>query len=253
MTMATHIPGTKRGLAAPAKTAARTVNYTLPTHKLTVPVLVPPLVSAGLLFLCYFPVAWGALAWFALMPLLCLARSQVRPRTLYFYAYLAGSAFFWPILSWMTYGDQGMGFAWAALALYCAAYFPVALWLTRLLERRTTLPLVVTFPAVWVGLEFARSYLLSGFAWYYLGHSQHHWLGLIQIADLGGVYAISFLIAAANALLWQEGPRWSVRAVPWLGSPDLRGVTTANAFVLFPPGDHQHQAGQTLTVLKTDD
>jgi molybdopterin molybdotransferase len=45
---------------------------------------------------------------------------------------------------------------------------------------------------------------------------------------------------------------WSVRAVPWFGSPDLRGLTRANAFVLFPAGDHVHRAGQTFQVLSTE-
>jgi molybdopterin molybdotransferase len=45
---------------------------------------------------------------------------------------------------------------------------------------------------------------------------------------------------------------WRVRAVPWFGSPDLRGLTRANAFVLFPAGDHQHRAGQSFPVLLTD-
>ena len=46
---------------------------------------------------------------------------------------------------------------------------------------------------------------------------------------------------------------WRVRPVPWFGSADLRGVTRANAFVLFPVGDHQHRAGQIFPVLTTDD
>jgi molybdopterin molybdotransferase len=45
---------------------------------------------------------------------------------------------------------------------------------------------------------------------------------------------------------------WRVRAVPWYGSPDLRGLTRANAFVLFPPGDHRHRAGQLYDVLRVE-
>jgi molybdopterin molybdotransferase len=40
-----------------------------------------------------------------------------------------------------------------------------------------------------------------------------------------------------------------VQPVPWFGSPDMRGVTAANAFVVLPPGDVTHQAGTTLEVL----
>ncbi len=46
---------------------------------------------------------------------------------------------------------------------------------------------------------------------------------------------------------------WHVRAVPWFGSSDLRGLTQANAFVLFPAGDGRHQAGQPFAVLKVED
>jgi molybdopterin molybdotransferase len=46
---------------------------------------------------------------------------------------------------------------------------------------------------------------------------------------------------------------WRVRPVPWFGSPDLRGLARANAFVVFSPGDHRHQAGQVCTVLKVED
>ena len=38
--------------------------------------LLAALLSAGLLWLCYFPMAWGWLGWIALVPLLCLVRSE---------------------------------------------------------------------------------------------------------------------------------------------------------------------------------
>jgi molybdopterin molybdotransferase len=54
------------------------------------------------------------------------------------------------------------------------------------------------------------------------------------------------------ALLDTQAGRWQVRAVPWHGSPDLRGLTRANAFVVFPAGDHQHRAGQEFDVLRVE-
>jgi apolipoprotein N-acyltransferase len=97
------------------------------------------------------------------------------------------------VADWRMYGT------WALLATYCSLYFPVGVWLIRRLDRGTRLPLVLSAPLVWCGLEFVRSFLMTGFAWYYLGHSQHAFLPLIQMADLGGVYIISFLVAAVNA------------------------------------------------------
>src|SRR5205823_4695774 len=43
----------------------------------------------------------------------------------------------------------------------------------------------------------------TGFAWYFLGHAQHAFLAVAQIADLGGAYAVSFLVAAVNAALFE--------------------------------------------------
>jgi molybdopterin molybdotransferase len=45
---------------------------------------------------------------------------------------------------------------------------------------------------------------------------------------------------------------WKVRAVPWIGSADLRALTQANALVLFPSGDHRHRAGQVLEALSLE-
>jgi len=164
--------------------------------------LVPAALSALLLWMCFFPLAWGWLGWIALVPLLALVRSQATPRRVYLAAWLCGSAFFWPILQWMRVADPRMYATWAMLAVYCSLYFPVTLWLIRVLDRRTLLPLVLSVPIVWTAMEFVRSFLLTGFAWYYLGHTQHAFLSMIQIADLGGVYLVSFLVAAVNAWIF---------------------------------------------------
>jgi molybdopterin molybdotransferase len=55
------------------------------------------------------------------------------------------------------------------------------------------------------------------------------------------------------ARLDQTPTGWRVQPVPWFGSPDLRGLTSCNCFVLLPPGDHQHQAGQLFPVLRQED
>jgi molybdopterin molybdotransferase len=45
---------------------------------------------------------------------------------------------------------------------------------------------------------------------------------------------------------------WRVRAVPWFGSADLRGLLEMDALVVFPPGDHRHLTGTRLPVLRLD-
>jgi apolipoprotein N-acyltransferase len=165
------------------------------------PLLAPSLASALVLWMCFFPLAWGWLGWVALVPFLSLVRAQGTPRRIYLAAWLGGSAFFWPILLWMPVNDH-MVAAWVMLAVYCSLYFPVTLWLIRVLDVRTRWPLVLTAPLAWVAMEWARSWMLTGFAWYYMGHTQHNFLSMIQIADLGGVYLISLLVVAVNAWLF---------------------------------------------------
>ncbi len=75
--------------------------------------------------------------------------------------------------------------------------------MTRLLNRGTSLFLSILFlSSFWVILEFIRSYLFTGFSWALLGYSQYKILPLIQIADITGVYGISFLIVFVNVSIF---------------------------------------------------
>jgi molybdopterin molybdotransferase len=51
------------------------------------------------------------------------------------------------------------------------------------------------------------------------------------------------------ALLETSADGWRVRAVPWFGSPDLRGLGRANALAVLPPGEGQYRAGQVVSVI----
>jgi apolipoprotein N-acyltransferase len=192
-------------------------------HVIPWPRLLPALATGGLLWLCHFPVACGWLAWLALVPLLCLVRSDARPRRLYLCAWAGGLVFFWPVLQWMRVADVRMYATWAGLATYCSLYCPLAIALIRQLDRRTPLPLVVTVPAVWTALELLRAHFGTGFPWYFLGHTQHAVLPLIQVADLAGAYAVTFLVAAVNALLFEllYRRRWFRRLLALPAEPVL--------------------------------
>lgn len=166
----------------------------------TLLLVLAPVVSAILLWMCYFPLGWGAvLGWFALAPFLLLVRAEIRPRNAYLAAMLCGVLFFFASLQWMRVADWRMYGTWILLTLYCALYFPTTLWLIRFLDRRHV-PMAASVALVWIALEWVRSFALTGFAWYYLAHTQHDMLSLIQITDLGGAYAVTLLVAAVNGL-----------------------------------------------------
>lgn len=166
--------------------------------------------AAALLWGAFFPFDWGPLAWIAPVPLLLLARVQQPTRWMYRCVYLGGLAYWVPTLQWMRLGDPAMIPAWLALAGYLALYFPVALAFTRLATLRLGAPLAFAAPVVWVGLEYLRTHLMTGFGWYLLGHSQHDFTALVQISDVVGAYGVSFVVLLGAASLAECVP------TPWL-------------------------------------
>lgn len=182
----------------------------------------------SLMWMSFFPANQGRLAWIALVPLLFMAGSLHSSRAIYACAFCGGAIYYIIALKWMRVADPMMIAAWIALALYCALYFPIAVWFMRRL-RPLQLPAAITFPVIWVSLEYFRSHFLTGFAWYLLGHAQHDYLPLIQSTDLGGVYAVSFLVAAVNGLIFDllSRTRRAQRSLPLFESPPKQRVIWA--------------------------
>jgi apolipoprotein N-acyltransferase len=166
-------------------------------------VFFPAMASAVLLWACYFPLGWGWLGWVALVPLLCLVQTTASARRVYLAAWACGLLCFGAALQWLRVADERMYLTWAALAFYCSLFLPAGIYLVRWLDRRTGMPLILTVPAVWTALEYFRAHFGTGFPWYFLAHSQHNFLPIIQIADLAGAYAVTFVLAAVNALLFE--------------------------------------------------
>ncbi len=131
--------------------------------------------------------------WFALVPWLILIKTNNR---VILSSALIGAAFFLINLAWLRFVTFS---AWFLLSAYLTGLFVVFGFVTGFIIKRFKLPLTVIAPFLWVGLEYLRSFLFTGFPWLYLGHSQYKYLPVIQMADIAGVCGISFLIAVVNA------------------------------------------------------
>lgn len=167
-------------------------------------------ILSGLFLALSFPKpALAPCAWFAFVPLL-LAVGKKTPRQTFRLAFATGMTAYAGILYWLnivmvTYGKLPvavsvllyLGFC-AYLALFVAAVFTIA----RAGEGRG-IPLLVSLPLLWTGFEYLREFLLTGFPWASLGYSQYRVLPLIQVADLTGVYGLSFVIVLANGVLYR--------------------------------------------------
>jgi apolipoprotein N-acyltransferase len=190
--------------------------------------------SAGLLELP-FPLAgpmppWRSVfAWFGLVPLLWAILSPAcadgrRPlRRAFLLAYLCGFLWYAGNCYWVRdtmsrYGDMPplaptlllMGYS-LVLGLYFA-FFGLAVALVRRASGGTRLALAAA-PILWAALELAASRITS-VPWDQLGYSQVDNMLVNQLAPWTGVYGISFVLVAANALiacgllLDRSGGRW---------------------------------------------
>jgi len=164
--------------------------------------LVPAGLASGFLLWTSFPPAeWSWLAWIALAPLFWLVTLREARFKAYLAAWGGGLAFWLLALEWLRMLDANAWLAWFVMALVFSFWWPAFLALARWAVFRLQIPLMLAAPIIWVGLEYARAYFLTGFPWYYLAHSQFRHLYLIQIADFSSSLGISFLIAIVNAML----------------------------------------------------
>lgn len=150
-------------------------------------------------------------------------------RALY-YGWLAGTIAFAGTVTWVITAMHQFGqvpFIVSALlmlllAAYLGLYMGIYSWGFAKVQHICPNLLWLAAPSLWVVLEFVRTYALSGFPWALLGYSQYQWLSVIQIADVTGVYGVSFLIVMGNValtslLLWIYGKtRGLALPGPWV-------------------------------------
>jgi apolipoprotein N-acyltransferase len=186
--------------------------------------------SGVLLAASHPPWQWNELAWVALVPLLFSLDDKSSLRRLVL-GLVCGAVWSWVLVGRWLFGATGAALATGALATAALTVgatqvfggFYVALFalLHRARGDRAAWFAVLTGAALWVGLELLRSRLLGGLPWCLLGHSQWDEPRLIQVADLGGVYAVSFVLAAANVGLARFLSSLRRRAWRWSEAPAL--------------------------------
>ncbi|MBF0532815.1 MAG: apolipoprotein N-acyltransferase [Candidatus Omnitrophica bacterium] len=155
------------------------------------------IVSAVLLIFAFPCTDWWRLAWVGFVPLLFVIDGK-KPSQAFGLAYLCGLIFFFGTLYWFWHVTLlGM----ILLVMYFAVYFGCFGALAVRFGGRSILSRIFILPIFWVSLELIRSRLFTGFDWVSLGHSQYKIFYLIQIADLTGVFGISFLVMMGNVLV----------------------------------------------------
>ena len=160
---------------------------------------VPEVILSGILLALAFPsfnLEW--LAWFAFVPLF-FALKDKRPARAFLLSFLCGVVFFAMTVFWLIHVTL-LGVI--VLILYLALYFGAFGLIFSVYYSRYTIYSALFLSSAWVLLEYLRSYLLTGFGWALVGYSQYLTLPVIQIADVTGVWGVSFVVMVINIAIF---------------------------------------------------
>jgi len=168
-------------------------------------------VLTGFLLVASFPRAnQGCLAWVALIPLIVfISHSKTILRALGG-GFVAAAIELFSLFIWIPgvlvrYGGLSAALAWLAYALLISAlacFAAASCAATRLLMLRGGSGFLFFLPPIWILLEYAQSiFPFGGLPWLLLGYTQTGYLRVAQLADITGIYGISFLILWTNTAI----------------------------------------------------
>jgi len=175
--------------------------------------LVAPLLStlvSGVLYgLCFPPTRWRMLAWVAQVPFLLAVRHSRTGGALLLgwvftvtVAYTTGD---WFPRSVANYYQQpaalGVAFFFAVSSIMAAPWVMAFSACYQRLARAPAQAVPLLTAAAWVAQEMARGRGPTANPWATFGYSQVGATPLLQIADITGVFGISFLLVAVNAAI----------------------------------------------------
>ena len=182
-------------------------------------------VLSGTLLTAGFPLAGvSPSAWFALS-FLIVALRDATPRQGFILGLAAGSVHYITLLYWLVSTMHVYGYLplWLSvlifipLVLYLSLYIGMFSWMVAFLGFSPGIALIIV-PCGWVCLEYLRSFMFTGFPWGLLGYTQAHNLPVIQMADVFGVYGVSWMLAfcsGVTALVWMhfKNRTWQGRTI----------------------------------------
>ncbi len=176
--------------------------HSLPAKKILLAVL------SGLLITASFPpLKTDWLVWVSIIPLL-LALEGTSPGEAFRVGIIAGLSHYVSLIYWIvnvisTYGGLHLFISICVLFLLCMylSIYPGIFSFFAVTFKGSKIK-ILFFAGMWVSLEYIRGQVFTGFPWGFLGYSQYSRLEIAQIADITGVYGLSFIIVAFNVLLF---------------------------------------------------
>jgi apolipoprotein N-acyltransferase len=148
-------------------------------------------------------------SWFSIA-LLLLMILDARPRLAFTCGFLHALVFVFTSVPWIAtvlalHGGLSAAGGWGILLLIASIWGLITgsfAWSVRRLAQRSVTLACLAAPFLWVTSEFLRAHLPEiSFPWNLLGYPASANLGLLQITSVAGIWGLSFVVAAFNALL----------------------------------------------------
>jgi len=166
-------------------------------------------VSGAALSLSFTGLYLSVFSWVCIAALL-FSLFGARPRVAFACGFLHALLFVLTSVPWIAtvltvHGDLSVAGGWGVLLLIAMAWgvlIGTFSWAVQRLSRRSVALACFAAPFLWVTFELIRAHLPEiSFPWNLLGYPASANLGLLQLTTITGIYGLSFLVAAFNALL----------------------------------------------------
>jgi apolipoprotein N-acyltransferase len=149
-----------------------------------------------------------------------------------------------------VHGGLSRAGGWGVLLLIAAAWgilIGTFTWAVQRLSQRSIVLACIGAPFIWVTFEFVRAHLPEiSFPWNLLGYPASANLALLQVTSITGIYGLSFLVVAFNALLaWADAalsPRPMMRVAILAGAVALILLVALAGPRLVPEAPANHVA-----------
>jgi len=168
------------------------------------------ILSACLLLVTFPDFSFSWFAWIAFVPIFFLARNPLSFKTAFGYFYLLGCIFFLVTVEWLRHVSY---FGWLFVSFLYATYFGCFGLLVRWFwVRRGLVFFFLLVPSAWVVLEWIRTEIpMWAFGWNLLAYSQSDHRAIANIASLGGVYYVSWLVMLGNVSVFFLVSSWRMK------------------------------------------
>jgi len=166
------------------------------------------LLSALLMGFSQHSIEYGWLAWFSLFPFIkFLDSSEYSFKDGIYMSLIWGFTYHITVIFWMFFNlgmpTKTLSFISLLASVIILMINTVLIVILYSIIKKNKFDKIYFFlPAIWVSIEYVRTFSILGFPWISLANSQTNYILLAQNVEFTGIYGISFWIVLINVLIY---------------------------------------------------